>query len=226
MAKKGENSAGDVRLRIIKCASKLFLTRGIKDVKMDDIAKELSMSKRTIYERFPDKQELLFECLKRIHIFIAEKSRPYLRDSSHSSLDVALYLYDIYFNVLSRVNKKFFIELARYPEVQQVSNKHKDIRRRRFEAWMQKCVDDGFFRKDINFEILLYILQRDIELLSTTDNFPQYTAHELGRAFILFYLRGICTDKGQDVIEEYIRSKEKYEEFKFEEFSDNRYKKK
>ena len=60
---KEEHTKDDVRRIIIGKALELFTSRGIKEVKMDDIASLLSVSKRTIYELFGDKEQLLFESL-------------------------------------------------------------------------------------------------------------------------------------------------------------------
>ena len=57
MRVKGTNEQVEqAKNRVIKCASAMFHMRGIKDVKMDEIPASLSMSKRTIYELFKDKE--------------------------------------------------------------------------------------------------------------------------------------------------------------------------
>ena len=45
--------------KILQIAQKLFLTYGFKTVTMDDIATELSISKKTIYNFFPNKNKLV-----------------------------------------------------------------------------------------------------------------------------------------------------------------------
>ena len=49
----------DIKQRIIEGAGELFFSRGIRRVTMDELARELGMSKRTIYENFNDKTEVL-----------------------------------------------------------------------------------------------------------------------------------------------------------------------
>ena len=53
----------ELREKILKTAMAEFMQRGLKAVKMDDIAKKMVMSKRTLYEIFADKEELLYECV-------------------------------------------------------------------------------------------------------------------------------------------------------------------
>ena len=55
-----------IRMQVIKAAAEAFSQKGIKNVRMDDIASSLSISKRTLYELFADKEELLVEVV-RIH---------------------------------------------------------------------------------------------------------------------------------------------------------------
>lgn len=205
-------TAENTRTRIITQSCRMFFSRGIKDVKMDDIAKELQMSKRTIYELFPDKRQLLFECLRETHNYLKQESRPFLKNKDNNTLNIILQLYNTYFNLLSKINKKFFIELSKYPEVVEKNESRRAHHKRVFKAWMHKAVDEGLFRTDTNIELLVHILWRNLEMLAVTEDFPQYSAHELGRMFILFYLRGITTEKGQKIIEEYIQKTENKEQ--------------
>ena len=48
--------------RVVAKASMLFMRNGIKSVTMDNIAGQMGISKRTLYENFRDKDELLMEC--------------------------------------------------------------------------------------------------------------------------------------------------------------------
>ncbi|MBR5455303.1 MAG: TetR/AcrR family transcriptional regulator, partial [Rikenellaceae bacterium] len=48
---------------IVRRATTMFVEQGVKEVRMDDIAHELAMSKRTLYEVFADKRSLLEACL-------------------------------------------------------------------------------------------------------------------------------------------------------------------
>ena len=60
---KENSQRGELRDRIIETASEAFTAHGIKSITMDDIAASLSISKRTLYEVFQDKESLLTECI-------------------------------------------------------------------------------------------------------------------------------------------------------------------
>ena len=198
---------------IVETAHRLFIERGIKDVKMDDIAAELSISKRTIYELFNDKEELLMEVLRFQNEKMCENGREIIRNSSHI-LEIILKLYNLHFELLKKVNNKFFAELGKYPKICQ-ERQNKDAQNaKKFSAWMEVGRQQGLFREDADFEILTFILKRDlttileVKMQKGHTELNKYTPDELGRKLILFYLRGISTPKGQNIIEEYLKKNE------------------
>ena len=202
--KNDNNDNSSVRLRIIEGARKLFLAKGIKSVRMDDIAHELGISKRTIYEHFSDKDQLLRTCLMHVHRYISDKVLEHLRANSHNTLDVILTMYEVYFAIMNKVNKQFFIDLQKLPEIQQKNSRREQLNRHIFKHLMRKGIKEGLFREDINLEVLVYILQHDLKLITVEEKFEDQSPEELGKAFILFYLRGIATPKGQEIIERFI----------------------
>lgn len=208
---KEEHTKEEVHILITEKALELFTQKGIKDVKMDDIASILSMSKRTIYEQFADKEQLLLEALKLHNKRMRDKTREKIRKAKHV-LDIVLTMYTMYFESLKSVNIKFFKELERYPNICKRNTERDQKNDKKFLAWMEMGRRQGFFREDANFEILLYILRRDLQAIFTANmkdeknELSKYTPDELGRTLILFYLRGISTLRGQEIIEDYMKN--------------------
>ena len=92
-----DNNREEVKLKIIETALNEYRSRGIKDVKMDDIASLISVSKRTIYELFTDKEVLITETLKHHHKLMHDEAREIIKQCENI-LDVILCLYELYFN--------------------------------------------------------------------------------------------------------------------------------
>ena len=96
---------------------------------------------------------------------------------------------------------------------QQEQNKEKQ-NTKKFCAWMEMGRQQGLFREDADFNILTFILKRDlttiveVKMQKGHTELSNYTPDELGRKLILFYLRGISTPKGQQIIEEYLKRNE------------------
>lgn len=208
---KEEHTRDEVRNLILNAALEQFMSKGIKEMKMDDIASLLSVSKRTIYELFSDKEELLLEALKLLHERTRSEGKAIIRRSEHI-LDIILNLYGLYFELLKKVNKKFFTELERYPRICQRNKEREAKNNKKFLAWIELGRKQGLFREDANFEVLSYILRRDLEIIFTVNikgeenELSKYTPEELGRTLILSYLRGISTPKGQEIIETYLNN--------------------
>mgnify|MGYP003295713947 CR=1 FL=1 len=203
----------EIHKLIVETAHTLFIERGIKDVKMDDIAAELSISKRTIYELFNDKEQLLHKVLKFQNEKMHENGKEIIRNSSHV-LEIILKLYNLHFELLKKVNNKFFAELSKYPEICKEKQSKEKQNIKKFTAWMEMGRQQGLFREDADFEILTFVLKRDlttileVKMQTGHTELKKYPLDELGRKLILFYLRGISTPKGQNIIEEYLKKNE------------------
>ena len=211
---KEDNTKENVRELILRTALEQFTSRGIKDVKMDDIASMLSISKRTIYELFNDKEQLLFEALKLHNEKILQEGKLIVRKASHT-LEIILNLYDKYVDILSNINKKFFTDLKKYPEICKSKRHSEEQNDKRFLAWIEEGRKQGWFREDANLEIFSYILRQNLETIFTAkmdseeNTLSKFPPQELGRTLIIFYLRGISTPKGEEIIEAYLKENNK-----------------
>lgn len=211
---KEENTKENVRELILRTALEQFTSRGIKDVKMDDIASMLSISKRTIYELFNDKEQLLFEALKLHNEKILQEGKQIVRKASHT-LEIILNLYDKYVDILSNINKKFFTDLKKYPDICKSKRHNEEQNDKKFVAWIEMGRKEGLFREDANLEIFSYILRQNLETIFTVNmdseknELSKFSTQELGRTLIVFYLRGISTPKGQEIIENYLKENNK-----------------
>lgn len=209
-----ENSKECVRELILKTALEQFSKFGIKEVKMDDIASTLSISKRTIYEQFNDKEQLLLESLKLHNKIIHNEGKQIVRNASHT-LEIILKLYDKYIDIISGINKKFFADLKKYPEICKSKRHSEEQNDKKFLAWIEMGRKEGLFREDANLEIFSHILRRNLETIfainmnAEENKLSKYPPSELGRTLIIFYLRGISTPKGQEIIEEYLKENNK-----------------
>ena len=205
-----DNTKENVRELILKTALEQFTRHGIKKVKMDDIASTLSISKRTIYEQFCDKEQLLLEALKLHNEIIHNEGKQIVRKASHT-LEIILKLYDKYVDIISSINKKFFTDLKKYPDICKRKKHNEEQNDKKFVAWIEMGRKQGLFREDANLEIFSYILRQNLETIFTAkmdteeNTLSKFPPRELGRTLIIFYLRGISTPKGQEIIETYLK---------------------
>jgi hypothetical protein len=71
---------------------------------------------------------------------------------------------------------------------------------------MQRGVDEGFFRPDINYELIVHLFEAIGSYLNSHSLYQQYTSEELFLNMIFVSLRGFCTEKGIRIIDENVYS--------------------
>lgn len=193
--------------RIMDAATRLFHQHGIKSVKMDDIASSLSMSKRTLYEIYGNKEDLLCEVVKmheeQHHNRLVESTR-----QKSNVIDIVVEVYRMLILEVKEVNPLFFEELQMYPQLLEYLHSRREEHRKQTMDFMKRGVAEGFFRDDVNYEIIQKMF--DMTTLYMMNNFlyKQYPIEELFRCILFSFLRGICTTKGVRRIDLLLESKE------------------
>lgn len=202
-AKETSGHFDNIKKKVIECASEMFESRGIKDVKMDEIASSLTMSKRTIYELFGDKESLLVECMKYHQEQKIEEVERIVTNASNV-LEVLLLVYARSLKDLHRTNLKFFADVRQYPKAVEYIDERNREEFSSAVSFFRQGIVQGIFRSDINFEIFVVILHNQIHSLlheGVGEKFSFFDVYE----FVMFtFLRGISTPKGQDIIEDFI----------------------
>ena len=189
-----------LRERIIERAMQDFSKNGIRAVKMDTLAKELGISKRTMYEIFEDKESLLFEGIK----VYGDRKREYLHsyaEEGHDVIDIIMEAYHMKVEEVRAVNPDFYLDLMKYPRLAQHVKEAQQKSREGFLAFMKRGVDDGYFRPDVNYELVPHIFDALGQYILTNSLVQQYSVEELFSNCFLIALRGFCTDKGLHTID-------------------------
>lgn len=188
---------------IISHALEMFKTQGIKAVRMDDVAKSLKISKRTLYELFTDKEELLLECVK----LSSERNREIYIEymaKAEGLMDILCFFIRHELEGFSRYNPSFFVDVLKYqPVMEYIEQRHEADYTYR-EAFLRKGIEEGLIVGNINFTLLTRINKAAIDNLIQEKVYEQYPLQEIFRTFTLVFLRGILTDKGQRELEKYL----------------------
>lgn len=190
-----------LRARILNAAITGFRQMGIKAVKMDDIASRLSISKRTLYEIFRNKEDLLFECVKVYHEQFMVKLREVV-NKELNVIDIITEIYKLQMNEFSKSSPLFYEELSRYPQVNAFFKQQYEERKSQSVDFLRKGVKEGFFRPDINYDIVNRIAIAHTEYVIRSKLYNQYPLHEIFLNVQLLHVRGVCTEKGLKILEQ------------------------
>lgn len=114
--RRTKNDKELLRKQIVDAASRAFTKSGIRSVRMDDIAFSLSMSKRTLYELFHDKEQLLMEVI-RMHRQEMNEYIIEIASKADNALEVIFAFYRRKSKELYELNPQFLRDLRKYPKV-------------------------------------------------------------------------------------------------------------
>ena len=197
----------DLRERIIKEANKHFFELGIRNVTMDEIALSLGISKRTIYETFKDKTELIQICLDEIKQEQEIKNHEIISNSANV-IEATFAFMKEGIKAINSINPVFFFDLKRfYPSIWK--SKHEENKQKAYNMThklLRKGVNEGLFRKDINLNIVSKLFHEQMNLISDEKIFPrnEYSRSEVFQNMVINFMRGISTNKGIELIDNHI----------------------
>lgn len=179
---------------------------------MDDLAEHLGMSKRTIYEHFADKKELVKESV----LFLDRKKDELAKEAARQSNNVIETLLTLHLNnlkLMGSVNRKFAEDIKKYyPEVHGYFQEKRDCSIYTTVNFLQKGVDEGVVRNDQNVEIYANLLHEEMYLLfdNRSVHLSEFSVREVYSVMFLCFLRGIATNKGLVIIDEFLAKNKRY----------------
>ena len=193
------------QLRIIQTARAAFLAKGINAVTMDDIARQLQMSKRTLYQLFADKETLLLACMRQ-NIEERQQQTARLVQQSSNMLETVLIDFQTRLREITEVNPKVFTEILRYPKVRRLFEEHRQANTERAVLFLQNGVEQGLMRADIDYELLYNVIADSFEMIMREPYISRYTPERLYRHLVLIYFRGCTTPRGTAIMDEFLRT--------------------
>ncbi len=199
--------------RIIKHALEMYIEHGVKSVRMDDIAHEMHISKRTIYEIFGDKEELLYQSVV-----------SHLEDLTVEMDKVGAQAPNVLISIL--MVSKYIIEnnqktwqLRRslqkfYPAIYEKVNKLDNIERHRiFRERLMVGVEQGLIFNAMSVDLLISMIYYVSTAIVEHDNrfiIPEgFTREQAFRAAQITMMRGVSTPKGMEIIDKYLEETQK-----------------
>ncbi|MBR1889680.1 MAG: TetR/AcrR family transcriptional regulator [Alloprevotella sp.] len=185
----------ETRDRIIHEACKLFFQKGIKAVRMDDISQSLHISKRTLYQIFPDKKSLLMSCLRTAYEESWRERRAIVRGVD-DVLEVALRVTRQQASKIKTLSSVFLMEVSQHPDIREYFDKLQNENVKEAMEFISKGVQQGYFRPEINHQVAQRTLQLGLDALKGSDLFRKCSPFDIFKSTFLVMLRGSLTEKG------------------------------
>ena len=187
----------------------MFLTHGFKSVTMDEIASEMGISKKTIYQHFANKNSLV----QAVSTYLFETIScgiDSIYELDKNTIEELFLIKDFVLKNLKDESASPIYQLQKYyPAI------HKSLMAKQFEKMddcvvgnINKGIEQGLFRKDLNVDLIVRFYYagmtslKDIELFNPT----KFGSKLLQTAYLEYHLRGISTEKGIKKLEELLNN--------------------
>ena len=190
--------------KICKYAVNMFYKNGTKSVKMDDISAKLKISKRTLYEIFEDKEQLLLECM--IYKVEAEHNdlANFVHNEAQNVMQIIIKFYEIRMEIIKKISPVFYSDLERYPKVRRYLKEHSISERNRSVQFFKRGVEDGYFIPELNYDIVTRIGEAYMDYIMQKRLYDEYPMNEIFLNFISVIVRGFCTEEGKEMLKKFL----------------------
>ena len=192
--------------RIIMEAGDLFFRHGIRSITMDDIAAQMGISKKTIYQCFKDKDMLVLSFAEKILARQLEDMNM-IRKSSENAIDEILKTMAHLSKFLQMVNPSFIHDMRKFhPTSWKLYKRFIDEELISYiEDNLKRGMKQGLYRKDLKVKILSRMRLAETNLGFDPEVFPlsQFNFVEVQLTMLEHFLYGILSQKGFQVMEKF-----------------------
>ena len=187
--------------RVLKAAHDLFMKYGIRSVSMDDIARHLGISKKTIYSCFTEKDEIVLK-VNQLMQEKWEQEADAIRDTASNAIELMVRLSLMLRSHISSMNPSILFDLYKFHRpAWEEWNKYKteNVRKKLMDV-MDRGVQEGLFRPDIDKSILSTLRVEQIELAFNDSIFPHdtYNLELVQMQLADHFIQGLLTEKGAE----------------------------
>lgn len=190
---------------IVVKAGELFTRYGIKSMTMDDISRQLGISKKTLYQFCQNKKDLV---KKVIHKHIKEDQACIcgINETNANAIDQLMELTEFVGNRMKELHPSVLFDLKKYHfEAWNILNSHKvDFIYKNIKSNLKAGIQEGLYRENMNPEIIVHFYLAMINTLIDPDYLSgeQFTKIEVHTEMMRYHIRGIASSKGREYLKE------------------------
>ena len=201
-----------IRKRILEGADNLFKKYGVRSVTMDDVAREVSMSKKTLYQYFLNKDGLVTA----VTHFQLELERTFFLEIERVSKDAIDEMHRIALcmrRCVEEMNPSLLFDLKKFHH--KAWDKCKEFKiefiRGTIERNLIKGVEEGYYRKELDIKVISRFRVEQVEMIFDQDIFSTSEFQLVKVQLSLFdhFIHGLLTESGRELYYTYLKTEEK-----------------
>ncbi len=190
---------------IIQKIADIYFRYGIKSVTMDDLARELGISKKTLYLHFNDKKDVVIKVID--HIIKAQKCgiSDALNKPGTNAIDKLMMMTHFFAEHLKNSNASLTYDLQKYyPDVwdEVIEFKREEVYRHIIDN-IETGIREGLYNDDMNYEIIAraYVSRMEMYQTDLWQPLDKYPLPEVFHTLFIYHIRGIASKKGMNYLE-------------------------
>lgn len=191
--------------QILEKAEEMYMKLGIKSVSMDDLARNLGISKKTIYQYVENKNDLV-SAVVQCHIDEEKIVVLDILENSENAIDEMLKVAKYVISQLRKLSPTVVYDLKKYyRESWQMLERHdQEFVYNHIKTNIERGIKEELYSADVNTDIIARMYVSQNFSVVDEDIFPlqKYNREKLFEQFILYHIRGIACPKGLEVLEE------------------------
>ena len=196
----------ELREKIIERASELMMQFGIRTVTMDDISRDLGISKKTIYQYFKDKKELVNRITSQHLQVEEERFASTVKESQNSVHELMLVsqclresMKDMKMSMLNELHKFYPDAWIKYEDFKQ------GVLRDSIVRVIERGQEEGYFRKEVDPFLIATMRIEQVQSFIMMNLFPKekYTLYKVQLQLFDHFIHGLFTEDGHKLFKEY-----------------------
>jgi TetR/AcrR family transcriptional regulator, cholesterol catabolism regulator len=215
-----QNSGMEAKERIMTKAKQLFMQYGIRSVSMDDIANSLGMSKKTLYQYYADKDELV-DAVVDDHIAAIQSDCMRSHQDATDAIHEIFMTMEMIMHEFNNMNPMLLYDLEKFHfRSYHRFRDHKDkFLAKIIRENLEWGVKEELYRNEIDIDVICKFRLESMMIPFNVSVFPpgKYNLAVLSEKIIQHFVYGLATIKGHKLIQKYNQQRQKnltYEERK------------
>ena len=197
----------DLLARVLEKSREVFVKYGVKSVTMDDISKELGISKKTLYTVVKDKNELIEKTSFNISDDVFRKINKLLTKNLNP-INELIEIENIVCDTITNFDPSVIHQFQKYyPAIhKKLHDRQKSAIINMIKDNMKRGIVDGLYRDNLNVNFMAHLDYNTSFNLINPDLFSskEFEIRKIKHDYLIYHLRGISTSKGLSFIEKKI----------------------
>lgn len=194
------------KMELLERAGIVFMKYGVKSVTMDDLCREIGVSKKTLYKYFEDKTDLVVSIIA-AKIEMDKLACTAFTLDAENAIDSLVSISKFVIQQLANINPSVFMDLQKhYPEAWKMLHDHKwEFVLKNIHDNIVQGKNENLYRENLNPQIIsrYYVSAMDTMMDGTVYPWPEFKPDEVLTEILRFHIRGLANDRGITYLKEH-----------------------